>query len=449
MTETPQQKIERLERRIVRERNARLEAEQLLREKAMELYAANERLHEVLRDLEQQVLSRTENLRVALEEAKRANSVKSEFLAMISHEIRTPMNAIHGMSQLLEESGLSEEHQSMNQLILKSSNALISIVNDLLDLSKIEAGKLELEEVSFQLQDTVDGVVDIYNHRAKRKSMKLVTTYGESVSGDYRGDPGRIRQVLINLVDNAIKYAGRGTVTITVEHAGTRDNREVLRFSVIDEGDGIPEQMRSRLFQKFDRMGRMQAHDTEGAGLGLALCKQLAELMMGNIGAENNEGGGTRFWFTVPLEPLKLEASSPELGDQTPVELEQRPLRILVAEDNPANQMVIRMMLQKLGHTVEGANNGQEAIDALEIAPFDLILMDMQMPVLDGIETTRKIINGKGRAAKTPIVALTANAMDEDRQRCFDAGMVGFISKPVSRDALILALARHARPAAE
>lgn len=443
------EEIERLKRRCERERAARKEAEQLLEEKARELFHANDQLRHLLEVLEDKVNSRTEDLRIALAEAERAGGIKNEFLAMISHEIRTPMNAVHGMAQLLQDSGLKSEQQEMAQLIVQSSQALLRIVNDLLDLSKVEAGKLELELVNFSLGAIIEEVVEIYDRRAKAKGLTIRADIDESLQRSYRGDPGRLRQVLMNFVDNAIKYSDSGTITLRAESKGRSGATHQTHFSVTDQGTGIPEQMRSRLFQKFDRMGLTGNRGIEGTGLGLALCKQLVDLMNGTIGVEPLPAPGATFWFRIPLtlveQPRSNEptvcANSTEAKDASLNQQQTtRPLRILVAEDNPANQMVIKLMLQNLGHRIEVANNGIEAVEAVRLAPYDLVLMDMQMPELDGLDATRQIRSLEGKQSALPIIALTANAMERDRQLCLSAGMNGFLSKPISRAALASAL---------
>jgi len=434
---------ERLARQLNRERRARVDAEQLLEEKARELYSANARLENLLMDLERRVLDRTAELRLALNDAQRASRVKSDFLAMVSHEIRTPMNVVLGMSELLLDSSLDSQQRAMLASIHDSSKALLVVINDLLDLSSIEAGKLGLEYVVFDFREAVSRVLEGLRHRAEREGLDLVCVLPDDEEFSFVGDPGRLRQVLVNLVSNAIKYTAKGSVNVKIERLSRDDGISRVRCSVSDTGPGIPLENQATLFEQYARLEQDHQEQIEGSGLGLALCRQLIELLDGSIGVESVPGEGSTFWFIVPLRDAE---STTELDDAVQVtraadDVEHPSLRILVAEDNPANQVVARMMLEKMGHQVDMADDGNAAVAAARSVAYDVILMDVRMPVMDGLEATRAIRGLEGMASTVPIIALTANAMASDREKCLSAGMTGFAIKPLSRAALERALA--------
>ncbi len=434
---------ERLARQLNRERRAREDAEQLLEEKARELYTANARLENLLVDLERRVLDRTAELRLALNDAQRASRVKSDFLAMVSHEIRTPMNVVLGMSELLLDSSLDSQQRAMLASIHDSSKALLVVINDLLDLSSIEAGKLGLEYVGFDFREAVSRVLEGLRHRAEREGLDLVIILPEDEDFSFVGDPGRLRQVLVNLVSNAIKYTEKGSVTVKIERLSRDDGISRVRCSVSDTGPGIPLENQATLFEQYARLEQGHQEQIEGSGLGLALCRQLIDLLDGSIGVESVPGEGSTFWFIVPLRDAE---NTSELDDVVHVtrdadDVEHPSLRILVAEDNPANQVVARMMLEKMGHQVDMADDGNAAVAAARSVAYDVILMDVRMPVMDGLEATRAIRGLEGVASTVPIIALTANAMASDREKCLSAGMTGFAIKPLSRAALERALA--------
>jgi signal transduction histidine kinase/CheY-like chemotaxis protein len=436
------QDAERLARRLARERRAREEAERLLEKKSRELFKANTRLESLLEDLESQVRDRTAELHLALDDARRASRVKSDFLAMVSHEIRTPMNVVLGMSELLLDSALDSQQRSMLTSIHDSSKALLGIINDLLDLSSIEAGKIGLESVPFDLRETLKSVLEGFIHRAERKGLELNCEL--PAAGEFRfvGDPGRLRQVLVNLVSNAIKYTATGSVTVQLERLSRVEGRSRVRCSVHDTGPGIPHGSQASLFERYERLEHDQQMEIEGAGLGLALCRQLIELLDGSIGVDSEADRGSTFWFIVPLQDDEGETEA--TGDPAraaPTTAAEHPsLRILVAEDNPANQVVARLMLEKMGHRVELVDDGDAAVAAARSNAYDVILMDVRMPGMNGLEATREIRELEGPVGRVPIIALTANAMASDREICLAAGMTGFATKPLSRAVLERAL---------
>jgi signal transduction histidine kinase/ActR/RegA family two-component response regulator len=436
------QALERSVRRFNREREARIAAEELLEQKGRELYKANTRLQDLLENLDEKVRQRTEELRIALAEAQRANRVKTDFLAMISHEIRTPMNAVHGVAQILKNEDLPDNQIKLVDLMLQSSTSLLAIVNDLLDLSKIDAGKMKLEIVYFSVAQLSQDIKELFSAKAKKKNLDLIIEQTVESEIVVAGDPGRLRQILINLIDNALKYTVSGSVTLGISVFDIDPDTKSFCFTVVDTGPGIPEDKLDRLFSRFDRIDIKSSHNIEGAGLGLALCKQLAELLNGKIGCDTAVGRGSSFWMTVPFKvagnaPKKIE--EPQRQTVEPKTM-TRALRILVAEDNIANQVIVRVMLEKLGHLVDIAADGNEAVAAVKLLDYDVVFMDMQMPNLGGMDATEQIRALPHRNNNVPIYALTANAMDSDRVRCLDAGMTGFLSKPVSRLDLIATL---------
>jgi two-component system, sensor histidine kinase and response regulator len=441
--------------RLTRQAVRRFEGlEQRVNERTRDLQASNASLA----CINQQLATATRHANEMATAAQAANQAKSEFLANMSHEIRTPMNGVIGMAELLLDGPLSTQQRDCAKTISDSARALLTVINDILDFSKIEAGKLELETSLIDVRNLSEDVARLIATQAHSKGLEVTAHIDPAVPELVKGDPGRLRQVLINLCGNAVKFTHQGEVALDVKVASEDADSTTLHFEVRDTGIGIPANRMDNLFQPFSQVDTSTTRLFGGTGLGLSIVKRLAEIMGGEAGVESREGVGSTFWFTARLAIAGATAEAPvprqhprtlggrrtpALDDNAANQRGREKRRILLAEDNAVNEKVACRTLEKLGYRVDAVRNGRDAVTAWETGRYDLILMDCQMPVLDGYEATREIRSREGGGHHIPIVALTAHAMKDDDLKCKAAGMDDYITKPIDRERLDSCLERH------
>jgi signal transduction histidine kinase len=399
--------------------------------------------------LENKIKERTDQLEEATRTAQAASQAKSDFLANISHELRTPMNGVVGMLDLALDRELSPDVVEQLQTAQRCAYTLLSLLNDILDLSKIEAGKMTLEKIPFDLRVLLADCIQAYQPKAKENSVSLRAEVSADLPQQINGDPLRVRQILSNLVSNAVKFTEHGTVEVQVGGKFTQPGQLLLQITVQDSGTGIPADKLLHIFDKFAQADESISRRFGGTGLGLAITRSLVELHGGEVRVKSELGRGSTFTVTLPCEASAAAGAAagafeettslpiPSIAGPTSTAPSSSAARILVVEDNHVNQKVVTAVLRKRGFSIELANDGQEALNKLEKGgSFDLVLMDVQMPVLDGLEATR-LIRRQARWDALPIIAMTAHAMNGDKERCLEAGMNGYISKPVHPSLLL------------
>jgi two-component system, sensor histidine kinase len=404
----------------------------------------DEKMRQLAASLELKVIQRTEELASALNKAEAATDAKASFLASMTHELRTPMNGVIGTASLMADSDLTHQQREQLDIIRNCGNHLLTVINDILDFSKIEAAKMELEYAPLDLKKLIASSIDIVKPMVQSKNLIIESDIDEDVPDYIEGDAVRLRQILVNLESNAIKFTNRGGIYISVKVKETKTHKKFLEFAIRDTGIGIEAEVQKKLFNAFTQADSSTTRKYGGTGLGLVISKKLIELMGGKIAVHSKPGKGSTFTFTIAAkatEAIPAVTASEALSDHTLLGI-AKPMRILLAEDNLVNQMVAKGFLEKLGYSPDIANNGVEVISAIKDKGYDLIFMDMMMPEMDGIEATRIICANTPVQQRPWIIAMTANALEEHKQQCLNAGMNDFLTKPftlASLEAVLLA----------